>query len=135
MPLPGSEATFIAVLAPFAAAALAPVLTRAMGHNAAWPLALVPAAVFLFFAGLAPEVAEGARFTPSMSWIPSYGVNLSFLIDGLSTLFALLISGIGTFIILYAGGYLKGHPHQGRFFSFLFRVPCCDAELCPSILQ
>jgi multicomponent Na+:H+ antiporter subunit A len=120
MPLPGSEATFIAVLAPFAAAALAPVLTRAMGHNAAWPLALVPAAVFLFFAGLSPEVAGGARFTPSISWIPSYGVNLSFLIDGLSTLFALLISGIGTFIILYAGGYLKGHPHQGRFFSFLF---------------
>jgi multicomponent Na+:H+ antiporter subunit A len=34
--------------------------------------------------------------------------------------FALLISGIGTFIILYAGGYLKGHPQQGRFFSFLF---------------
>lgn len=120
MSLLGSEATFIAVLAPFAAAALAPLLTRAMGHNAAWPLALVPAAIFLFFAGLVPEVSAGARFLPSVAWIPSYGVNFSFLVDGLSTLFALLISGIGTFIILYAGGYLKGHPHQGRFFSFLF---------------
>ncbi len=46
-------------------------------------------------------------------------MNFSVYVDGLSTLFALLISGIGTFIILYAGGYLKGHPQQGRFFSFL----------------
>src|SRR5690606_13644865 len=29
-------------------------------------------------------------------------------------------SGIGTFIVLYSGGYLKGHPHHGRFFSFIF---------------
>ena len=43
MPLFGPEATFFAVLAPFAAAIVAPALTRAMGHNAAWPLALVPA--------------------------------------------------------------------------------------------
>jgi multicomponent Na+:H+ antiporter subunit A len=41
------------------------------------------------------------------------------LIDGLSLTFALLISGIGTLIVIYAGGYLKGHPHQGRFFSFI----------------
>jgi len=120
MPLFGPEATFIAVLAPFAAAILAPALTRAMGHNAAWPLAIVPAAVFVFFAGLVPPVAEGQTFTPAVDWAPAYGVTFSFYIDGLSTLFALLISGIGTFIILYAGGYLKGHVHQGRFFSFLF---------------
>ncbi|WP_306029934.1 putative monovalent cation/H+ antiporter subunit A [Stappia sp. MMSF_3263] len=120
MALTGSEATVFAVLAPFAAALVAPALTRLMGANAAWPLALVPAGIFLFFAGLVPDVAAGARYTPTLEWVPSYGVTLSFYIDGLSTLFALLISGIGTFIILYAGGYLKGHPHQGRFLSFLF---------------
>eukprot|EP00873_Tetraselmis_striata_P020506 jgi/Tetstr1/440770/TSEL_029078.t1 len=120
MPLFGPEATFFAVLAPFAAAIVAPALTRAMGHNAAWPLALVPAPVFVFFAGLVPQVAGGESFTPGIAWAPAYGVSFSFFIDGLSTMFALLISGIGTFIILYAGGYLKGHAHQGRFFSFLF---------------
>jgi multicomponent Na+:H+ antiporter subunit A len=120
MALTGSEATVFAVLAPFAAALVAPALTRLMGANAAWPLALVPAGIFLFFAGLVPDVAAGARYTPALEWVPSYGVTFSFHVDGLSTLFALLISGIGTFIILYAGGYLKGHPHQGRFLSFLF---------------
>ena len=47
------------------------------------------------------------------------GIALSFYVDGLSLLFALLISFIGKFIILYAGAYLKGHADLGRFFMFL----------------
>ncbi|WP_417667419.1 putative monovalent cation/H+ antiporter subunit A [Roseibium sp.] len=114
------DTTILAVLAPFAAAAVAPVATKYLRHNAAWLLALVPAWIFFHFAGFVGAVSHGETFTPFREWAPSYGINLSFYIDGLSTLFALLISGIGTFIILYAGGYLKGHPQQGRFFSFLF---------------
>lgn len=114
------DATILAVLAPFAAAAAAPYATRILKHNAAWLLALVPFAIFAHFSGFVPAVAEGESFAVSREWVPSYGVNFSFYIDGLATLFALLISGIGTMIILYAGGYLKGHPQQGRFFSFLF---------------
>lgn len=114
------DTTILAILAPFAAAAAAPFATKLLKHNAAWPLALVPAFIFFHFAGFIAPVSEGQTFVISREWAPSYGINLSFYVDGLSTLFALLISGIGTFIILYAGGYLKGHPQQGRFFSFLF---------------
>jgi len=114
------DTTLYAVLAPFAAAVVAPFLTRWFKHNAAWPLALVPALIFLHFTGFIEPVSQGESFVASKAWAPSYGVNFSVYVDGLSTLFALLISGIGTFIILYAGGYLKGHPQQGRFFSFLF---------------
>lgn len=114
------DTTILAILAPFAAAAVAPIATKVLKHNAAWLLALVPAFIFFHFAGYVAAVSEGQTFVISREWAPSYGINLSFFVDGLSTLFALLISGIGTFIILYAGGYLKGHPQQGRFFSFLF---------------
>ncbi|MBO9419741.1 putative monovalent cation/H+ antiporter subunit A [Labrenzia sp. R4_2] len=114
------ETTLLAVLAPFAAAVAAPFLTKWFKHNAAWPLAVVPALIFLHFTGFVAPVSEGQSFVAAVAWAPSYGVNFSIYVDGLSTLFALLISGIGTFIILYAGGYLKGHPQQGRFFSFLF---------------
>ncbi|WP_106751937.1 putative monovalent cation/H+ antiporter subunit A [Pannonibacter carbonis] len=114
------DMTILAVLAPFAAAAIAPFAVRILKHNAAWPLALVPFLIFAHFAGFVSGVSQGQTFTVAREWVPAYGVNLSFYIDGLSTLFALLISGIGTFIILYAGGYLKGHPQQGRFLSFLF---------------
>lgn len=114
------DTTILAVLAPFAAAVVAPFVTRMWKHNAAWVLALVPAWIFFHFTGFIGPVAQGETFVAAREWAPSYGINFSFYVDGLSNLFALLISGIGTFIILYAGGYLKGHPQQGRFFSFLF---------------
>ncbi|PVB61065.1 putative monovalent cation/H+ antiporter subunit A [Labrenzia sp. 011] len=114
------DTTLLAVLAPFAAAVVAPVLTRWFKHNAAWPLALVPALIFLHFTGFIGPVSHGETFVASKAWAPSFGVNFSVYVDGLSTLFALLISGIGTFIILYSGGYLKDHAQQGRFFSFMF---------------
>ncbi len=111
--------TFLAFCLPFLGALVAPVLTRLLGHRAAWPLALVPFAVFLHFLGFNAQIAQGGVVTGGYAWVPSYNVSFSWLIDGLSLAFLLLISGIGTLIVLYAGGYLKGHPHQGRFFSFI----------------
>ena len=51
----------------------------------------------------------------------SYGgsVALALRADGLSLLFALLITGIGTFIFLYAARYLAGHADIARFFARL----------------
>ncbi|MGD9480859.1 putative monovalent cation/H+ antiporter subunit A [Shinella sp. G-2] len=111
--------TFLAFCLPFLGALVAPGLTRLLGHNAAWPLALVPLAVFLHFLGFNAEITRGEIVTGGYAWVPSYNVSFSWLIDGLSLAFLLLISGIGALIVLYAGGYLKGHPHQGRFFSFI----------------
>ena len=104
---------------PFLAALIAPWLTRRLGHNAAWLLALAPVAIFIHFLGFATEVADGGVVTGGFQWVPSFNVSFSWLIDGLSLTFALLISGIGALIILYSGGYLKGHAQLGRFFSFL----------------
>ncbi len=111
--------TFLALLLPFLGAIVAPLLTRILGHKAAWVLALVPVAIFLHFAGFSAELARGEVVTGGYVWVPSFNVSFSWLIDGLSLTFILLISGIGALIVLYSGGYLKGHPHQGRFFSFL----------------
>ncbi len=111
---------FLALAAPFLVAIIAPVVVRILNHNAAWLLALVPAWVFIHFVGYVEFTSLGRTNVISLNWIPSFGVDFSFYIDGLSVLFAGLISGIGTLIILYSGGYLKGHPDQGRFFSFMF---------------
>ncbi|OHV85667.1 putative monovalent cation/H+ antiporter subunit A [Ensifer sp. LCM 4579] len=111
--------TFLALGLPFLAALVAPVLARLLGHNAAWLLALAPAGVFAHFLRFVPDVGNGEVVTGGYAWIPSFNVSFSWLIDGLSLTFLLLISGIGALIVLYSGGYLKGHPHQGRFFSFI----------------
>jgi multicomponent Na+:H+ antiporter subunit A len=79
----------------------------------------VPLALVACFASLVGPIAAGEVFTFSYAWVPSLGINLSFYIDGLSLLFALLISGIGVFIVIYAGGYLVGHPLLSRFYVYV----------------
>jgi multicomponent Na+:H+ antiporter subunit A len=106
-------------VAPFIAALLAPLLWQRLGGHSAWLLALVPAAIFTFLATLIPDVAAGQTLHAAIPWAPSYGLDLSFAVDGLSLMFALTISGIGACIILYSGAYLRGHPHQGRFLAFM----------------
>ena len=111
--------TFIVLMLPFLAALIAPWLTRRLGHNAAWLLALAPVAIFIHFLGFSTEVADGGVVTGGFQWVPSFNVSFSWLIDGLSLTFVLLISGIGALIMLYSGGYLKGNAQLGRFFSFM----------------
>ncbi|MCB1462212.1 MAG: putative monovalent cation/H+ antiporter subunit A, partial [Nitratireductor sp.] len=120
MTLDAADQTLLFLALPFVAALLSPFLVRLFSHNAAWLLALFPAAIFLHLAGKAQAVANGQVFTGGIDWIPALGVRLSFYIDGLSLVFGLLISGIGLFIVLFSGGYLKGHDQQGRFIGFIF---------------
>lgn len=113
------EMTFLALIAPFLAALAAPGLVRVLGHRAAFLLALVPAAGFVRLAGYLPDVMAGEKVTGGFAWVPSFNLSYSWYLDGLSLTFALLVTGIGTLIVLYAGAYLKGHAHQGRFLGFL----------------
>ncbi len=113
------ELTFLAFLAPFLAALVAPGLTRLLGHRAAYVLALVPLAILLRLLSFLPDVMAGEKVTGGFAWVPSFNLSYSWYLDGLSLTFALLVTGIGALIVLYAGAYLKGHPHQGRFLGFL----------------
>lgn len=97
----------------------APLLTRPLDDRAGWILALAPLSVFAYFVTLVPEVAQGGVITQSVTWVGALGIELAFRLDGLSLLFALLISGIGTLIVLYAGAYLSDHHHLGRFYAYL----------------
>ncbi|MEM1365811.1 MAG: proton-conducting transporter membrane subunit, partial [Pseudomonadota bacterium] len=105
---------------PFLAALLAPPAVRIFGGAARWLLALFPAIIFLQILGLSDTISAGGAVRGGVEWVPSLNVDLSYLFDGLSFVFGLLVTGIGALVVIYAGGYLKGHPQQGRFFSFLF---------------
>jgi multicomponent Na+:H+ antiporter subunit A len=109
----------VAVMSGFAAALLAPWLYRLARGWAGWILALLPLSLFLYFASFAGEIGAGETVQAVRAWVPSLGVRLSFALDGLSLLFALLISGIGALIVVYGGGYLAGHPQLGRFYAYV----------------
>jgi len=106
------------VFAPFAVALAAPFLVARLGDRASLALALVPAGLFAWaVANLGAAFPGRIEATP---WVPGLSVALSFNLDGLSLLFTLLITGIGTLVVIYAGGYLRGHARLGEFFAILF---------------
>ena len=115
-----SVLTMIIMILPFVAAIYAPYVVRELPRYGSWALAAAPALMFVHFLHFLPAIARGELFTGGLAWIPSLNVSFSFAIDGLSLTFALLITGIGTLIVIYAGSYLHGHPQLGRFQSFLF---------------
>jgi multicomponent Na+:H+ antiporter subunit A len=108
-----------AVLAGFAGAGIAPLVYRILGRTSGWVLATLPLALTLYFATFLPEVNAGEVFRSSRAWVPSLGIALSFQLDGLGLTVALLVSGIGTLIVVYAGGYLEGDPKLGRLYALL----------------
>ncbi|MGF7160474.1 multicomponent Na+:H+ antiporter subunit A [Rhodoligotrophos appendicifer] len=109
----------LAVVSGFLLAAFAPLIARAFAGLAGWLLALLPIALLAYFITFIGPVSGGAAIAESLAWLPQLGIDLSFRLDGLSLVFALLITGIGALILIYAGAYLADHPQRGRFFSFL----------------
>ena len=79
----------------------------------------LPVVLFFWFCTMIPTVSGGEILVWETAWLPQQGIYLGFVVDGLSLLFALLITGIGAFIFLFAGEYMKGYPQRGRFTLFL----------------
>ena len=109
----------IAVLVSFGVAAVAPWIVRAVGDRSGWLLALLPAGVTAYFLTYLPAVAAGESVLERTTWVATLGVSLAMRMDGLSLVFALMISGIGTAIVIYAGGYLRGDRQLPRFYLLL----------------
>jgi multicomponent Na+:H+ antiporter subunit A len=107
------------VLSPFLVAIPGAWLVRRFPHRAGllaiWPALL---AALLGYQLLSAASEEGRLV--ALPWAPSLGLSLSFDLDGLGLLFAILITGIGALIVVYASRYLEGHPQAGRFYASLF---------------
>jgi multicomponent Na+:H+ antiporter subunit A len=75
---------------------------------------------FLWFLGKIPVVSRLQSETYFKPWIPELGMNIEFVTDGLSLAFALLVTGIGFLVFLYAQSYMKGYELTDRFYFYLF---------------
>ncbi|MEM6528818.1 MAG: hydrogen gas-evolving membrane-bound hydrogenase subunit E [Chloroflexota bacterium] len=65
-------------------------------------------------------MADAGAYAPAaIPWVPSIGLNFSFYLDGLSLLFGLVVTGIGTVIFLYTGFYFEDEAKQTRFSMWL----------------
>ncbi|MFH7319049.1 putative monovalent cation/H+ antiporter subunit A [Desulfurivibrio sp. D14AmB] len=107
------------VLAIFGVAPWAVLMARLLPRQCGLALALLPLGLSLFFLTRLPRIASGEVITESWSWAPGLQINLSLYLDGLSLLFALLVTGVGALVVFYAGAYLRDHPQLGRFYCWL----------------
>lgn len=66
-----------------------------------------------------PRLHEEKLIVYGLDWIPSLGISLNFYVDGLATIFALIVTGVGALIFLYAGYYFDDAAEHKRFISWL----------------
>jgi NADH-quinone oxidoreductase subunit L len=91
------------------------------------------ALVFVAMLGLPAESAAGGpgpsavdgngreRIIPIFSWIVAgdFKVEARILLDQLSILMALLVTGVSTVIHIYSAGYMEGEEYHNRYFTWL----------------
>jgi len=103
----------------FALAAVAPWVSRGLGRGGGWALAIVPLTMAGILVSYVPRVVSGEVIRETLEWAPALGLTISVALDGLALLFALLISGVGALVLIYAQGYLDGHRHLPRIYAYL----------------
>jgi len=95
--------------------------TNRWGHllGVAMPVAAFVYGVIAFFTLLGDT--NRSQDQHLYSWIPVAGfqVNMNLLIDQLSICFVLLITGVGSLIIIYSVGYMAHDPERRRFFGYM----------------
>ncbi|MCY1081232.1 hydrogen gas-evolving membrane-bound hydrogenase subunit E [Archangium lansingense] len=82
-------------------------------------LGLVPLGLTVWLATFVPTALSSTPSTFHADWVPELGLALTLRADGLALFMALLISGLGTLVVIYSGDYLREHPRLGEFLGWL----------------
>jgi NADH-quinone oxidoreductase subunit L len=113
------------------AAPLASALLLTLGGNripreaAGW---IATSSVFLAFAGaiwsffgLRSHGSQHGVLSTAWTWLQSgsFKVGVQVLVDPLSTMMMLIVSGVGGLIVLYSIGYMKGDDEERRYFAYM----------------
>ncbi|WP_083227048.1 MULTISPECIES: Na+/H+ antiporter subunit A [Lysinibacillus] len=109
------------IFIPMLAAIFVPFLYKSIKNiHTGWFVLAVPATLAIIYASYIPKVADGEVFLEELPWIPSLDISIVSYIDGLSLLFSLLITGIGSLVVLYSIFYLDKHKEKlHNFYVYL----------------
>ena len=86
-----------------------------------WLLIAIPLAGAALLLTWGKESDKFGHLTTLGTWFEAgnYSVDFVFTYDSLSSLFVLLITGVGTLIHVYSIGYMEHDPRRRRFFAYL----------------
>src|SRR6185436_9608963 len=105
------------VALPFLGSVVAALLPAKARTTAATWAALVALACAVQIAFLYPQVRAGHVIREAYPWLPAAGLEFVIRIDGFAWMFAMLVTGIGALVALYARYYMSPSDPVPRFFS------------------
>ncbi len=110
-----------AIISPFLFAILIPFLYKGLRNiHTGWFVLLLPVILFTYFFQFISITKEGDTVQQTANWMSSFGINFTAYVDGLGLLFALLITGIGSLVVLYSIYYLDKNKEQlHNFYVYL----------------
>lgn len=80
----------------------------------------IPLSIFIYLLTLLPIIGQSQTIILPLTMLNHFGMSFDLYLDGLSLLFALLISGIGSCVIFYSVFYLnKKKEDLGAFYTYL----------------
>lgn len=98
----------LAVLLPFLYTILVPFFFKKIARiHTGWFVIVVPLLLFVYFLSQFPLQSGQEPIIATVPWIPSVGIDFTLHLDGLSMLFALIITGIGCLVVLYSIYYMS----------------------------
>jgi multicomponent K+:H+ antiporter subunit A len=110
---------WVLILLPFAGSCLAAFFQTNARNAEAYLAAGVALIGLVVVVACYPRVVEGGVLRYKAEWIPALGLELHLRMDGFSWAMAVLITGIGFLVVLYARYYMSPADPVPRFFSFL----------------
>jgi NADH-quinone oxidoreductase subunit L len=110
---------WMVLLLPLIAAALIILVTR---RSRGFSSFLSCVAVLASFAGACLIFARNETTAPAFNWIEFPGlfvVPFGFVLDGLSRMMLVVVTGVGALIHIYSLGYMRGDEGKSRYFAAL----------------
>jgi multicomponent Na+:H+ antiporter subunit A len=91
-------------------------------HSARWALpvaALAPAATFAWLISQSSAALHGEGPSNTIIWVAELGLTISVQLDGFGLFMGLIVSGIGTLVLLYSMSYFGRRDDLGRLAGLL----------------
>jgi len=109
----------ILIVLPFVGSLLAATFRPNARNSEAWLAGGVALICLFLLISAYPAIVERGVLRSEAEWIPALGLGFSLRLDGFAWMFALLVTGIGFLVVLYARYYMSPNDPVPRFFSFL----------------
>ena len=110
---------FLLILIPFAASFIAVCMPNDSRTRPALVAGIATLAALLLAVSRFGRIRAGEVLRDRFSWLPEYGLDIVWRMDGLAWVFSLMVLGIGLLVLVYARYYMSRRDPVARFFAYM----------------